>query len=134
MMDKPWLTQYGPGVPATIDPDAHPSLVDLLEDAFRTHARKDMMAYMGSRWTFADIDAQSRQLAAWLQAQRLSPGARVAVMMPNVPHYAVAIAGILRAGYVVVNVNPMYTPRELEHQLNDAGAEAIIVLDRKSVV
>ena len=128
-LDKPWLKQYGTGVPATINPDTYPSLMELLEDAFRTHARKDMMAYMGSRWTFAEIDAQSKQLAAWLQAQRLSKGARVAVMMPNVPHYAVAIAGILRAGYVVVNVNPMYTPRELEHQLNDAGAEVIIVLE-----
>ena len=128
-LDKPWLKQYGTGVPATINPDTYPSLMELLEQAFRTHARKDMMAYMGSRWTFAEIDAQSKQLAAWLQSKRLSKGARVAVMMPNVPHYAVAIAGILRAGYVVVNVNPLYTPRELEHQLNDAGAEAIIVLE-----
>ena len=128
-LDKPWLNQYGAGVPATINPDTYPSLVELLEDAFRTHASQDMMAYMGSRWTFANIEAQSKHLAAWLQAQRLSKGARVAVMMPNVPHYAVAIAGILRAGYVVVNVNPMYTPRELEHQLNDSGAEAIIVLE-----
>ncbi len=128
-MAKPWLTQYGPGVPAEINPDQYPSLVDLLEDAFKTHAKRDMMAYMGSRWTFARVAQQSLQLAAWLQAQGLSKGARVAVMMPNIPHYAVAIAGILRAGYVVVNVNPMYTPRELEHQLNDSGAEAIIVLE-----
>ena len=129
LMDKPWLKQYGPGVPATINPDTHASLVDLLEVAFSTHAKRDMMAYQGSRWTFADVEVQSRRLAAWLQAQKLSAGARVAVMMPNIPHYAVAIAAILRAGHVVVNVNPMYTPRELEHQLNDSGAEAIIVLE-----
>jgi len=92
LMEKPWLKQYGPGVPATIDPDSHPSLVSLLESAFSTHARKDMMAYLGSRWTFAEVDALSRHLAAWLQALKLAKGARVAVMMPNIPHYAVAIA------------------------------------------
>ena len=126
---KPWLNAYPQGVPAEINPDTYPSLIELLEDAFTTHARRDMMAYMGSRWTFARVDQLSRQLAAWLQAQNLPKGSRVAVMMPNVPHYAVAIAGILRAGHVVVNVNPMYTPRELEHQLNDAGADVIIVLE-----
>jgi len=129
LMEKPWLKQYGPGVPATIDPDSHPSLVSLLESAFSTHARKDMMAYLGSRWTFAEVDALSRHLAAWLQALKLAKGARVAVMMPNIPHYAVAIAGILRAGHAVVNVNPMYTPRELEHQLNDAEVDVLIVLE-----
>ncbi|OGA82389.1 MAG: long-chain fatty acid--CoA ligase [Burkholderiales bacterium RIFCSPHIGHO2_01_FULL_63_240] len=126
---KPWLQQYGQGVPAEVNPDAYPSLVELLEEAFRTHAKADSMAYLGSRWTFADVDRQSLQLAAWLQAQKLPKGSRVAVMMPNVPHYAVAIAGVLRAGHVVVNVNPMYTPRELEHQLVDSGAEVIIVLE-----
>ncbi len=126
---KPWTSQYGAGVPTEINPDAYPSLVDLLEEAFKKHARQDMAAYLGSRWTFAEVDRLSRQLAAWLQAQKLSPGARVALMMPNIPHYMVAIAAVLRAGYVVVNVNPMYTPRELEHQLNDAGAEAIILLE-----
>src|SRR3990167_1009274 len=125
---KPWLKQYEPGVPETIDPDSHASLVSVLDDAFRRHAGKDMMAYLGSRWTFAEVDALSRHLAAWLQALKLAKGARVAVMMPNIPHYAVAIAGILRAGHAVVNVNPMYTPRELEHQLVDSGAEVIIVL------
>ena len=126
---KPWIQQYERGVPAEINPDAHASLVDLLEDAFSRHARKDMAAYLGSRWTFADIDRMSRHLAAWLQAQGLAKGARVALMMPNIPHYMVAIAAVLRAGHVVVNVNPMYTARELEHQLNDAGAEAIVLLE-----
>ncbi|MFT3858406.1 MAG: AMP-binding protein [Aquabacterium sp.] len=125
----PWTTHYGPGVPTTINPDACPTLVDLLEDAFGRFARRDMAAYLGSRWTFGEVDQQSRHLAAWLQGQNLKPGARVAIMMPNIPHYAVAIAAVLRAGYVVVNVNPMYTPRELAHQLNDAGAEAIILLE-----
>jgi long-chain acyl-CoA synthetase len=126
---KPWTKQYGQGVPTEINPDAYPSLLDLLEDAFGRHAKRDMAAYLGSRWTFAEIDRLSQHLAAWLQAQGLSKGARVALMMPNIPHYMVAIAGVLRAGYVVVNVNPMYTPRELEHQLNDSGAEAIILLE-----
>ena len=130
---KPWVNQYEPGVPADINADEYASLVDLLEDAFSRHAKRDMAAYLGSRWTFAEVDRQSRALAAWLQAQNLSKGARVAIMMPNLPHYGVAIAGILRAGYVVVNVNPMYTPRELEHQLMDSGAEAIIVLENVAV-
>ncbi|WP_370652438.1 AMP-binding protein [Aquabacterium sp.] len=132
-MAKPWLTQYGEGVPATINPDEYASLVDLLEAAFKTHAKRDMAAFMDSRWTFAEIDAHSKALATWLQSLKLAKGARVAIMMPNVPQYTVAIAGVLRAGMVVVNVNPMYTPRELEHQLKDSGAEVIIVLENFAV-
>ncbi|MBC7699076.1 AMP-binding protein [Aquabacterium sp.] len=130
---KPWLTQYGEGVPATINPDEYASLVDLLEAAFKTHAKRDMAAFMDSRWTFAEIDAHSKALATWLQSLNLAKGTRVAIMMPNVPQYTVAIAGVLRAGMVVVNVNPMYTPRELEHQLTDSGAEVIIVLENFAV-
>ncbi len=130
---KPWLDQYAAGVPATINPDEYTSLVDLLEDAFAKHAKRDMAAFMDSRWTFAEIDAQSKALAAWLQSLNLAQGTRVAIMMPNVPQYTVAIAGVLRAGFVVVNVNPMYTPRELEHQLKDSGAEVIIVLENFAV-
>jgi len=130
---KPWLAQYGQGVPAEINPSEYASLVDLLEDAFRKHAKRDMAAFMDSRWTFAEIDAQSKALATWLQSLKLAKGARVAIMMPNVPQYTVAIAGVLRAGLTVVNVNPMYTPRELEHQLNDSGAEVIIVLENFAV-
>jgi len=127
--DKPWLKNYPPGVPAEIPVDVYPSLVALLEEAFRKHAHRDAAACMDQRLTFAQVDVLSRSLGAWLQARGLPPGARVAIMMPNVLQYMVAIAAILRAGFVVVNVNPLYTPRELEHQLKDSGAEAIIVLE-----
>ncbi len=132
-MSKPWLTQYETGVPTEINPGEYNSLVDLLDQAFKEHARRDMAAFMEVRWTFAQVDEMSRALAAWLQAQGLSKGARVALMMPNVPQYVVAIAAVLRAGYVVVNVNPLYTPRELEHQLKDSGSEAIVILENFAV-
>jgi long-chain acyl-CoA synthetase len=132
-MSKPWLAQYEAGVPAEINPGEYSSLVDLLDQAFRDHARRDIAAFMQVRWTFAQVDEMSRALAAWLQAQGLTKGARVALMMPNVPQYVVAIAAVLRAGYVVVNVNPLYTPRELEHQLKDSGAEAIVILENFAV-
>jgi len=127
--DKPWLKNYPPGVPAEIPVDVYPSLVALLEEAFRKHARRDAAACMDQRLTFAQVDELSSALGAWLQQLGLSRGARVAIMMPNVLQYMVTIAAILRAGYVVVNVNPLYTPRELEHQLKDSGAEAIVVLE-----
>ena len=126
---KPWLKNYPPGVPAEIPVDVYPSLVALLEEAFRKHARRDAAACMDQRLSFAQVDQLSSALGAWLQQRGLARGARVAIMMPNVLQYMVAIAAILRAGFVVVNVNPLYTPRELEHQLKDSGAEAIIVLE-----
>ncbi len=127
--DKPWLKNYPPGVPAEISVDVYPSLVALLEEAFRKHARRDAAACMDQRLTFAQVDELSSALGAWLQQRGLARGARVAIMMPNVLQYMVTIAAILRAGFVVVNVNPLYTPRELEHQLKDSGAEAIVVLE-----
>ena len=126
---KPWLKSYPYGVPATIRTDTYRSLVELLEEAFKKHARRDAAACMDQRLTFGEIDQLSQALGAWLQSRGLERGARVAIMMPNVLQYMVAIAAILRAGYAVVNVNPLYTPRELEHQLKDSGAEAIIVLE-----
>lgn len=129
MPDKPWLNSYPPGVPPTIPIDVYPSLVALLEEAFRKHARRDAAVCMDQRLTFGEVDELSAALGAWLQGRGLTRGARVAIMMPNVLQYMVAIAAVLRAGYVVVNVNPLYTPRELEHQLKDSGAEAIIVLE-----
>ncbi|WP_343608161.1 long-chain-fatty-acid--CoA ligase [Roseateles sp.] len=126
---KPWLKNYPPGVPAEIPVDVYPSLVALLEEAFRKHARRDAAACMDQRLSFAQVDELSAALGAWLQQRGLVRGARVAIMMPNVLQYMVTIAAILRAGFVVVNVNPLYTPRELEHQLKDSGAEAIIVLE-----
>ncbi len=128
-MNKPWLSQYPAGVPAEVQTDLYPSLVQLVDHALSTHADKDAYVFMGKRYSFAQIDAWSRAMAAYLQSLGLAAGDRVAVMLPNVPQYPVAVAGILRAGYVVVNVNPLYTPRELEHQLKDSGAKAIIILE-----
>jgi long-chain acyl-CoA synthetase len=128
-LNAPWLAHYPPGVPAHADIDAYASLPDLLDDAFRRHAKRDALCCMDARLSFRAVDELSLALGAWLQARDLPRGSRVAVMMPNVPQYLVAIAAILRAGYVVVNVNPLYTARELEHQLKDSGALAIIVLE-----
>jgi long-chain acyl-CoA synthetase len=130
---KPWLANYEPGVPSEINPDEYSSLVELLDKAFKDHARRDMAAFMGVHMSFAQVDEMSRALAGWFQSLGLAKGARVALMMPNVPQYVVAIAAVLRAGYVVVNVNPLYTPRELEHQLKDSGAEAILILENFAV-
>jgi len=127
--DKPWLASYPAGVPAQIDSRVYSSLVELLNEAFRQHAQRDAAICMGQRMRFAELDRLSTQLGAWLQAQGLRQGDRVAIMMPNLLQYPVAIAAILRAGFVVVNVNPLYTPRELEHQLKDSGARAIVVLE-----
>jgi len=128
-MERFWLKHYPPGVPADIDPSQYSSLVALMEEAFGKYAGRHAYAFMDRYYTFADVDRYSKALGAWLQARGLKRGARVAVMMPNVVQYPIAIAGILRAGYVVVNVNPLYTPRELEHQMKDSGAEAIVILE-----
>lgn len=132
-MQSPWLDQYPPGVPAEADVHAYCSVAELLESAFRRHAQHDALCCMDTRLKYRDIDEMSQALGAWLQAKGLVKGDRVAVMMPNVPQYLVAIAGILRAGLVVVNVNPLYTARELQHQLKDSGAVAAIVLENFAV-
>ncbi len=128
-MDKFWLKSYEGGVPAEIDPTQYRSLTHLLEEAFRKYADRKAYACMGKTLTFAELDRLSGRMAAWLQSRGLQPGARVAIMLPNVLQYPVAMAAVLRAGYVIVNVNPLYTPRELQHQLVDSGAEAIVVLE-----
>ncbi|MBK6851189.1 MAG: long-chain-fatty-acid--CoA ligase [Burkholderiales bacterium] len=128
-MEKIWLKQYPAGVPGQIDVARYPSLVALIEESFSKYQGRTAYRYMGQGYSFAAIEQQSRAVAAWLQAQGLARGDRVAIMMPNVPQYPVAVAAILRAGYVVVNVNPLYTPRELEHQLKDSGAKAIFILE-----
>jgi len=128
-MERPWLKNYPPGVPAEIDPSKYPSLAALFEETFLAHRDKDAFVCMGKTLTYADLDQSSRAFAAWLQSKGLARGARVAIMLPNVLQNPIAMAGILRAGMTVVNVNPLYTPRELEHQLNDSGAEAILVLE-----
>ena len=128
-MDRPWLRHYPPGVPAEIDPSRYSSLVAMLEESFKAFAALPACVCMGKSITFAELDETSRAFASFLQSRGLQRGARVAIMMPNVLQYPVAIAAVLRAGYTVVNVNPLYKPRELEFQLKDAGAEAIIVLE-----
>ncbi len=124
-----WLKNYPDGVPAEIDPSRYCSLVAMLEEAFATFRTRHAFDSLGSTLTYGQLDDLSKALGAWLQSRGLSPGARVALMLPNVLQYPVAIAAVLRAGYVVVNVNPLHTPRELEHQLCDSGAEAIVVLE-----
>lgn len=128
-MDKLWLKSYPQGVPAEVDFSSYQSLAHLIEEAFVKHAAKPAFVCMDKTMTFAELDAMSAKVASWLQTKGLSKGARVAVMMPNVLQYPVVMTGIIRAGYTVVNVNPLYTPRELEHQLKDSGAEAIFILE-----
>ncbi len=128
-ISQPWLASYEPGVPHQINPGEYTSLVDLLDQSFKQFAKRDMAAFMDVHWTFEQVDDLSRALAGYFQSLGLAKGARIALMMPNVPQYVVAIAAVLRAGYVVVNVNPLYTPRELEHQLKDSGSEAIVILE-----
>jgi len=128
-MDRFWLEHYPPGVPADVDVDQYSSLIELMEEGFAKFANRNAYAFMDRHFTFAEIDRHSAAFGAWLQGLGLERGARVAIMMPNVVQYPIALAGVLRAGYVVVNVNPLYTPRELEHQLKDSGAEAIVILE-----
>ena len=128
-MDRFWLKHYPPGVPAEVDVTRYRSLPELLADSFREHAARDAFVFMGHPLSYAELDRASAAFGAWLQGAGLARGARVALMMPNVLQYPVALAGVLRAGCVVVNVNPLYTPRELEHQLKDSGAEAIVILE-----
>lgn len=133
-MERLWLRHYPPGVPAEVDPSRYPSLVAMLEEGFKTYAAREACVCMGKALTYGELDETSRALAGWLQKVGLKRGARVAIMMPNVLQYPVAIAAILRAGCTVVNVNPLYKPRELESQLADAGAEAIFVLENFAAV
>ena len=128
-MDRFWLKHYPAGVPADIDASQFPSLAQLLEHSFRTYANRRAFVCMDKAITYGELDRMSTHFAAWLQSRGLRPGARVAIMMPNVLQYPVVLAAVLRAGFVVVNVNPLYTPRELEHQLKDSGAEAIVILE-----
>ncbi|HUR90093.1 MAG TPA: AMP-binding protein [Ramlibacter sp.] len=128
-MDKPWLASYPPGVPHEIRPDQYRSLTQLLEESFRKNASKPFAVCMERWMTYAQLDDLSCALGAWLQSLGLEPGSRVAIMLPNIPQFPVTMAGVLRAGYTCVNVNPLYTPRELEHQLKDSGATTIVILE-----
>ncbi len=126
---RPWLNAYPSGVPAEIDPSQYASLVGLMEESFAKNASRTAYSFMGKDVSYGQTDSLSRAFAAYLQSLGLAKGDRVAIMMPNVPQYPVAVAAILRAGLVVVNVNPLYTPRELEHQLKDSGAKAIVIIE-----
>ena len=128
-MERIWLKSYPPGVPADIDPSEFRSLVELFDTSIRKYADRPAYHSMGKAITFGDLEKQSRHFAAWLQGKGLAKGARVAIMMPNCLQYPVAMFGTLRAGCTVVNVNPLYTARELEHQLKDSGAEVIVLLE-----
>lgn len=128
-MQRHWHDAYPEGVPKEIDHTQYGSLVELLEEAFRLHSDRKAYVGFGIPMTFGELDERSRALAAWLQSKGLRKGDRVAIMLPNVLQYPVALAGVLRAGLVIVNVNPLYTARELEHQLKDSGARAIVILE-----
>src|SRR2546428_2545045 len=128
-MERIWLKSYPPGVPADINPDEYKSLVELFETSIGKYGERPAFNNMGRTIRFAELDRMSRDFGAWLQARGLARGARVALMMPNCLQYPVAMFGVLRAGDTVVNVNPMYTARELEYELRDSGAEAIVILE-----
>ncbi|MES2751264.1 MAG: long-chain fatty acid--CoA ligase [Pseudomonadota bacterium] len=128
-MERIWLKQYPAGVPTDIDVNQYPSLVELLEESFKKFSDRKAFICMDKSITYRELDEMSNAVGAYLQSKGLKKGARVAIMMPNVLQNPVASSAILRAGYTVVNVNPLYTPRELEHQLKDSGAEAILLLE-----
>ena len=132
-MDRIWLKQYPAGVPADIDVSRYSSLAELLEESFGSFSDRIAFICMGKSITYRQLDEMSRAFGAYLQSTGLRKGARVAIMMPNVLQHPIATTAILRAGFTVVNVNPLYTPRELEHQLKDSGAEAIVVLENFAI-
>ncbi len=128
-MDKHWLKSYPDGVAHEIDPEQFRSLNHLLEDSFKKNASRPFSVCMDRWMSYGQLDDLSSALGAWLQSLGLEPGARVAIMLPNVPQFAVTMAAVLRAGYTCVNVNPLYTARELEHQLKDSGATTLVILE-----
>ncbi len=128
-MERPWLSQYPDAVPHDIDPGQYNSLVDLLDESFTKYADRPAFTGLGKTITYREVGERSRDMAAWLSSLKMTPGARVAVMMPNILQYPVCIAGVMRAGFILVNINPMYTARELEGLLRDSGAETIVVLE-----
>ncbi|GKV88599.1 long-chain-fatty-acid--CoA ligase [Pectobacterium carotovorum subsp. carotovorum] len=129
VLEKIWLSRYPADVPAEIDPDRYSSLIEMFESSVKRYADRPAFVNMGEVMTFRKLEERSRAFAAYLQNQlKLQKGDRVALMMPNLLQYPVALFGVLRAGLVVVNVNPLYTPRELEHQLKDSGASTIVIV------
>ena len=129
MTDRLWLKSYPSGVPADIDPQKYTSVVAMMEESFNKFSSHTAYSFMGRDLSYGEVDSLSLAFGSYLQGLGLVKGDRVAVMMPNVLQYPIAVAGILRAGYILVNVNPLYTARELEHQLKDAGAKVIVILE-----
>ncbi|UCU99809.1 AMP-binding protein [Acidovorax radicis] len=128
-MDKIWLKSYPPGVPHDVQPEQYRSVAHLLEESFRKNASNPFSVCMDRWMTYGELDSRSAALGAYLQSLGLAPGARVAIMLPNIPQFGVTMSAVLRAGYTCVNVNPLYTARELEHQLKDSGATTIVILE-----
>ncbi len=128
-MERPWLSSYPAGMPHDIDPGQYRSVGHLLEESFRKNASRPFSVCMDQWMSYGQLDELSTALGAWLQSRGLEPGSRVAIMLPNIPQFAVTMAAVLRAGYTCVNVNPLYTARELEHQLKDSGATTIVILE-----
>ena len=137
-MEKIWLQSYPPGVPHEVDPSQYGNLNELFDTSMRQHSKAPVTVCMDRWMSYGQLDQMSQALGAYLQSLGLPTGSRVAIMLPNLPQFPITMAAVLRAGYTCVNVNPLYTARELEHQLKDSGAEAIVILenfaDRKSVV
>lgn len=126
---RPWLKNYPEGVPANINADAYPNLISLLEETFKKYGKKPAFSCMGKELTFEEVDKMSIQFGAYLHSRGLEPGDKVALMMPNMLQYPIALFGCLRAGLVIVNTNPLYTPREMKHQFTDSGAKAIVICE-----
>lgn len=126
---RPWLQHYPQGVPANIDADVFPSLIGVFDDIFEKYGSQKAFSCMGKELTYGQIEQQSRQFGAYLHSRGLQPGDKIALMMPNMLQYPIALYGAFRAGLVVVNTNPLYTPREMKHQFNDSGAKAIIIAE-----
>lgn len=127
--ERPWLKNYPKGIPANIDPDAYKSLVEMFDETFVKYAKKPAFSCMNKTITFAELDKQSKQFGAYLHSRGLEPGDKIALMMPNLLQYPIALFGALRAGIIVVNTNPLYTPREMLHQFTDAGVKAIVIAE-----
>ncbi|HLP93337.1 MAG TPA: AMP-binding protein [Saprospiraceae bacterium] len=128
-MEKPWLHHYPAGVPANINPDQYTRVIDMVEESFKKYADKPAFIFMGKTMTFRELDEKSTAFGAYLRSRGLEPGDRVALMMPNLMQYPIAMFGVLKAGLILVNTNPLYTPREMKHQFIDSGAKAILIAE-----
>ncbi|MCB0705036.1 MAG: AMP-binding protein [Saprospiraceae bacterium] len=127
--ERPWLKNYPKGIPANIDPDAYPTVVNLLEESFEKYRKLPAFSCMGKTITYDQLDKKSRLFGSYLLSRGLVPGDKIVLMMPNMLQYPIALFGALRAGLVVVNTNPLYTPREMHHQFKDSGAKAIVIAE-----